>query len=121
MVTGLPYKIHVDSQSKLTPSQLCWKFTMFNSSAFYEKKSERLSLWTVGSKLYENPSEGFSCSSCKWGSALSLWLIIHYPMTQDPARARCCKDRHTSRRPNRAGGRGLQGRLPGGGATQPQT
>ena len=45
-----------------------------------EREKEKVSLWTVGSKLYENPSEGFSCSSCKWGSALSLWLIIHYPM-----------------------------------------
>lgn len=44
------------------------------------KKSESLSLWTVGSKLYENPSDGFYCSSYRWGSAFSLWLIIHYPM-----------------------------------------
>lgn len=82
MVIALPYKTDVDSQSKLTLSWLYWKFTMFNSSTFHKKKkkkSESLSLWTVGSTLYENPSEGFYCFSCRWDSALSLWLIIHYP------------------------------------------
>lgn len=38
MVTELPYKIDVDSQSKLTLSQLYWKLSVFNSSTFYKKK-----------------------------------------------------------------------------------
>lgn len=74
MVTELPYKIDVDSQSKLTLSQLYWKLSVFNSSTFYKKKSTSLSLWTVGSKLHVNPREGSSgppqggtrLSHCAW-------------------------------------------------------
>lgn len=67
-------------KSKLTLPQLYWKFSIINSSTFYEKKiSKSLSLWTVGSKLAGNPSEGFCFPSCGWNTALSLRLLVHYP------------------------------------------
>lgn len=59
MITELTWKILIESQSRVTLSQLYWRFSIFNSLTSVKKRSESLSLWPVLSTLQMNPSAGF--------------------------------------------------------------